>query len=193
MSGARVGQARAAPPRTTAPGGPRPAAAGPRTSWWTTFRTAAAIVVGTRVVLLAAAYAAAWFLSENPGPPAVSATSLWSHWDATIFLRIAAFGYTDPASDPHATAFFPLFPLLVAALSALGLAPVIAGMLISLVASVVAAAYLLRLVEEEEGGLVARRAVLYLCLFPTAVFLVAWVGSRAGTGFGGQGDLECGR
>lgn len=138
-----------------------------------TLRTAAGIVLVTRVVLLVVAYAAAWFLADTPGPPAADAASLWVHWDANIFLRIADFGYTDPAGDSHATAFFPLLPLLLAGLGALGVAPVIAGLLISLAASIVAATYLLRVVDEDEGRGVGRRAVLYLCLFPTAVFLVA--------------------
>jgi Mannosyltransferase (PIG-V) len=142
-------------------------------SWWTTLRAAFAIVVVSRGLLYVVAYGAAWFLSDAPGLPSSDAASLWVHWDAAIFLRIAAFGYTDPATDPHATAFFPLFPLLLAGFSEIGIKPVIAGLSISLAASVVAATFLLRLVEEEQGGEVGRRAVLYLCLFPTAVFLVA--------------------
>ncbi|CAN5766903.1 hypothetical protein BH18ACT15_BH18ACT15_11590 [soil metagenome] len=176
MSGAPAAGARAARRdekdeiRRTDGREPQPA---DRESWWATLRRAAAIVLFTRVVLLLVAYAAAWFLSDTPGPPAASAATLWVHWDASIFLRIAAFGYTNPAGDPHATAFFPLFPLLLAGLSALGLAPVVAGMLVSLVASIVAATYLVRLVDEEQGGGAGRRAALYLSLFPTAVFLVA--------------------
>ncbi|MGH2752604.1 MAG: mannosyltransferase family protein [Actinomycetota bacterium] len=98
---------------------------------------------------------------------------LWTRWDARHFLEIAEFGYTDPRTDPHATAFFPLYPLLIRASSAAGLNPALAGMLISTAASVVAVAYLYRLAEEELGRGAGRRAALYLLFFPTAVFLVA--------------------
>jgi hypothetical protein len=99
--------------------------------------------------------------------------SIWNRWDATLFLRVAAFGYTGPQTDPHATAFFPLLPLLLRGASDLGINPVAAGLAISAVASLVAFVYLFRLAEEEMGEGTGRRAVLYLALFPTAVFLVA--------------------
>lgn len=98
---------------------------------------------------------------------------LWTRWDARHFLQVAEFGYTDPNTDPHATAFFPLFPLSIAAVSAAGVAPVLAGMLIAAVATVVACTYLYRLAEEEIGEGAGRRAVVYLLLFPTTVFLIA--------------------
>src|SRR5437660_1296490 len=37
----------------------------------------------------------------------------WQQWDAVWYVRIATQGYT----TPDATAFFPLYPLLIAALS----------------------------------------------------------------------------
>jgi Mannosyltransferase (PIG-V) len=109
---------------------------------------------------------------------------MWTRWDAQHFLEIAEFGYTDERSDPHATAFFPLWPLLIRGLSATGLSPAFAAMALSTAASVVAVAYLYRLAEEELGrgagstgpqeqGGPGRRASLYLLFFPSAVFLVA--------------------
>lgn len=97
---------------------------------------------------------------------------MWTRWDARHFLEIAEFGYTDERSDPHATAFFPLWPLLIRGLSATGLSPALAAMVLSTAASVVAVAYLYRLAEEGQGG-AGRRASLYLLFFPSAVFLVA--------------------
>ncbi|MPZ90411.1 MAG: hypothetical protein GEU68_02075 [Actinobacteria bacterium] len=108
---------------------------------------------------------------------------MWTRWDAQHFLEIAEFGYTDERSDPHATAFFPLWPLMIRALSATGLGPALAAMVLSTAASVVAVAYLYRLAEEEQGRGAGsagpqeqgggRRASLYLLFFPSAVFLVA--------------------
>ena len=66
-----------------------------------------------------------------------------------------------------------MFPLLIRALSAIGWDPALAGMFISLVASVVAGYFLYRLAENDLGAGGGRRAVTYLFLFPTAVFLIA--------------------
>lgn len=137
------------------------------------WRVAAALVVVTRVALCAVAWAAAWYLADGRGALDAGFFELWSRWDARHFLQVAEYGYTDPRTDPHASAFFPLFPLIVRALSWTGLDPVAAGMLVSFGASIVACAFLVRLAERDEGRDAGPRAALYLLLAPTAVFLVA--------------------
>ena len=127
----------------------------------------------SRVAFLAVAIAASWFLSDQEGPLSVGVLDLWHRWDAVHFTDIATYGYFAPETDPNAAAFFPLFPLLIDGLMALGLEPRLAGMLITFIASVVAGSYLYRLAEFEVGEGAGRRALLYLFLFPTAVFLVA--------------------
>jgi Mannosyltransferase (PIG-V) len=145
----------------------------PGAARWSPWKQALQILVVTRVVFFTVAYSASWLLSSGQGPHVEGFFSIWDRWDATLFLRVAAFGYTSPQTDPHATAFFPLFPLLVRGLSDVGLNPVGAGLLISAVASLIAFAYLFRIAEEQVGEGAGRRAVLYLALFPTAVFLAA--------------------
>jgi hypothetical protein len=134
----------------------------------------AGVTAATRAAFLLVALAASWLLStETQGVPQQSFLSLWDNWDAHHLVTIGEHGYFSAASDVHATAFFPLFPLLVAALLVVVANPVAAGLVVSALASVVAGAYLFRLAEEEAGEGAGRRALLYLMLFPTAVFLVA--------------------
>jgi Mannosyltransferase (PIG-V) len=144
--------------------------AGPDRRAWT---ESLLLVVVVRVVLVLVAYAAAWMMAPGTGPLEQGLFDMWVHWDGRHFLQVAEFGYTDPRTDPHATAFFPLYPLLIKAVGATGVSLAAAGMLISAVATVVACAYLYALADEELGAGAGRRAVLYLLLFPTAVFLVA--------------------
>ena len=140
---------------------------------WAPWRQALAIALGTRLVLLFIAYVASWFLTKGQGAPSEGFFDLWAQWDGTLLLGVAEHGYTNPLADPHATAFFPLFPLIVGGLGSLGIPFVVAGMLVSTVSSVIALAYLYRLAEEDLGEGCGRRACLYLALFPTAVFLIA--------------------
>lgn len=135
--------------------------------------SAALAVVTTRAVFFGIAYAAAWFLSSSQGRLGEGFLELWDNWDARIFVLVAEHGYSGEGTDAHATAFFPAFPLAIRALAALGLDAVVAGLVIVTLATIVATAYLYRLVDEEVGGDAGRRAMLYLLLFPTAVFLVA--------------------
>lgn len=97
---------------------------------------------------------------------------VWARWDSNWYLLIAREGYADsPSSTP---AFFPLYPGLVAGLGRLLAGHyVLAGVLLSLAACAVAFVLLYHLALERLGADGARRAVLYLALFPTAIFLGA--------------------
>ena len=141
-----------------------------REPWLTSLR----LGLLARLAFFITGIAASWMLlSSGAGAPQLGFEEMWRRWDAHHFLTIAEFGYTAPESDAHAAAFFPAFPLAVRPLLWLGLSPVIAGLLVSAVASIVAGAYLFRLAEEELGEGAGRRALLYITIFPTAVFLVA--------------------
>ncbi len=97
--------------------------------------------------------------------------STWDHWDAERYLAIAQYGY----KTPFDFAFFPLFPLLTALLTPpLGSwSYLIVGMLISNGALLGTLFVLYQLAVDSGGEQVARRTLLYLCIFPTAFFFFA--------------------
>ncbi len=96
---------------------------------------------------------------------------VWARWDSDWYVQIAQHGYVWPSSRP---AFFPLYPLLVGGLGrALGDHPVLAGVLVSLAACAGAFLLLERLARLKLGEEGARRAVLFLAVFPTTLFLGA--------------------
>jgi hypothetical protein len=96
-------------------------------------------------------------------------TDVWARWDSVHFLRIAEHGYSGTEA-----AFAPLYP---AALAVAGRALfghyVLAGVLISLACCLAAFVVLERLAEPLLGAAGARRTLLYVALFPTALFLQA--------------------
>ena len=97
------------------------------------------------------------------------ATDVWARWDSAFFLRIAEHGY-----DKASAAFYPLYPALVAALGRVFFGHyVVAGIVVSLAAAAGAFVLLQRLAEERLGVDGARRTVLYLAVFPMALFLQA--------------------
>jgi hypothetical protein len=137
------------------------------------WREAGVLLVITRASFLAVAHAAGWFLASGRGPLERGWVDVWSRWDALHFYALATYGYSGPGVDPHATAFFPGFPLALRAGMWMGLSPVVSGLLISAAASLVAFAWLFKLAERDGGPGTGRKAVTYLALWPTAVFLVA--------------------
>jgi hypothetical protein len=99
-------------------------------------------------------------------------TDVWARWDSVWFLRIAEHGYG--ATSGVAAAFYPLYPVSLAGVGrVLGGHYVLAGILVSLATTLVSFQLLYRLAEERLGAEGARRAVLYLAVFPMSLFLQA--------------------
>lgn len=152
---------------------PERAAAAARVLERLPWRDAGRIWLTTRLAFFGVAYAASWFLATGQGALSGGSLDIWNRWDASHFFLIADRGYTGPGSDVNGTAFFPLFPLLIRALRSVGMSDVVAGLVISACASLVAFIFLHVLAEADSGAGAGRRAVTYLAVFPTAVFLLA--------------------
>lgn len=143
-------------------------------------RVALGIFLWSRAATWVAALLAFYWFEPNRHPNAArwdsplihdlgSLTDVWARWDSVFFVRIAEQGY-----DHSSAAFYPLYPALVWALGHIFFGHyVLAGIVISLAAALGAFVLLHRLAEERLGGDGARRAVLYLAVFPMALFLQA--------------------
>ena len=126
----------------------------------------------SRFAIIVVAELAAVIIGQRPGEHYQESRNLllavWGRWDAVHYIDIATIGY-------HGTdmAFFPLYPLLIAGLgSAIG-NHLVAGLIISNVALFFALLFLYKLVEHDFDRGVARRAIFYISIFPTAVFFSA--------------------
>jgi hypothetical protein len=128
----------------------------------------------TRLVFLLLTYLGGiLFTVSNYAPDAMHWQEIlyqWYRWDAIRFGEIATNGYATQDS----AAFFPLYPVLEQIVSKiLRLDVMVAGMLISNLALFGALVVLFRLVEMEFDSQTARRSVLYLSVFPGALFFFA--------------------
>ncbi len=131
------------------------------------------------LIWLAAVFAFLWFepnrhpLADRWDSPLMHqlgyGIDVWARWDSAFFLRIAEHGY-----DGTSAAFYPLYPGIVAVVGwVLAGQYVLAGVLVSLAACLGSFALLYRLSEARLGPDAARRAVVYLAICPTALFLGA--------------------
>lgn len=95
----------------------------------------------------------------------------WNRWDAVNYVRIAQHGY----QNVYDSAFFPLFPLLISGISHLlgNWSYLLVGTILSNAALLGALFVIYQIVAEAQGDQVARRTLLYLCIFPTAFFFFA--------------------
>jgi hypothetical protein len=108
---------------------------------------------------------------ESGSLPSASVLEMWNRWDAPHFFEVAQYGYGPPA-DPARIVLFPLLPALIR-IGSFVTQPLVAGMVISFLGTLAAAAGLYRLVRMDEARPVARWAVLAMSIFPTAFTLVA--------------------
>ena len=126
------------------------------------------------LIWVTAIYAWIWFVPRPLNPPNSAdlgyVTQIWFRADAGWFVSIAQHGYQRNGG----AVFYPLYPLGVGLLGrAFGGYYVTAGIVISLACCAGAFLLLYRLALPRLGADGARRALLYLALFPMSLFLQA--------------------
>jgi len=100
--------------------------------------------------------------------------SIWYQWDANWYMSIVTDGYQWISGDQSNVAFFPLYPLTVKAAGwLLGGRYLRAGLLLSNAYLLLGMVFFHRLVKNDYGEDMARRAVWLLAIFPTSVFFSA--------------------
>ena len=151
--------------------------------WWPALRYCLLVFVAVRLAMFAIALLTYSLIDFHdavgvPGwdvPPVTpgwhNAITGWEHSDSLWFLRIGSEGYRE---DDQSAAFFPLYPTAIDVVgTVLGGRWLLASFLVSNLALLGGMLLLHRLTELEYGVARARQTVLYLCLFPTALFLFA--------------------
>jgi hypothetical protein len=131
-----------------------------------------AVFLWSRLLIWATAlYAWIWWVPPTPnGSDLGYATEIWARADAQWFIAIAEHGYQRNGG----AVFYPLYPLSIGLLGrALGGYYVAAGIVVSLACCAGAFVLLYRLALPRLGTDGARRALLYLALFPMSLFLQA--------------------
>jgi Mannosyltransferase (PIG-V) len=96
----------------------------------------------------------------------------WGNWDGAWFSSIAELGYLR-SPWPASTNFFPIYPLTIRIGLHVGAGPALAGVCISLVASLFATYFVHELARDLLGREAAHAAALVFAFFPTAFFLNA--------------------
>jgi hypothetical protein len=113
------------------------------------------------------------YANEGAAPPLSILTRQFDHWDSPHYIDIAKNGYVNEGEQRLFIVFFPLYPLLIR-LTTFSFDYVnLSALLVSNVSSIFAALYLFKLAQFEFNDDAAKKAVLFLSVFPTAYFLSA--------------------
>jgi hypothetical protein len=126
-------------------------------------RAALGMWAAAHLALLVLAWAAAWAFRTTVAHAPL--TGGFEHWDAILLRNIAQYGYFGPHSTANNIAFFPGYPVTLAAAHLILRNWVLSELAVSGVAGCFAVVSLARLAN-------GRRAVLYLLTAPAAIFLM---------------------
>jgi hypothetical protein len=131
---------------------------------WAATRLAVLLVTMLAAILLPSSPDRSWYLSaaEPRNPFAV--------WDSTWYREIALIGYPEGEGVADPFAFFPLYPMIVRGVRALGAHVWEAAVLVSNVSFYLALVGLWALTRRLHGTAAARRTVLYLAAFPFSFY-----------------------
>ncbi len=120
----------------------------------------------------ASAYATAYSYAESTEPLRLF-MNMFAKWDSLHYMFIAENGYVNEGDPANFIVFFPLYPVLVRLITFDFAYVNLSGLLVSNLFSVAAVVYLFKLAKLDYSDSVAEKAVLFLCVFPTAYFLSA--------------------
>jgi hypothetical protein len=133
------------------------------------------LFIATRLLLILITYIMYILLTakkySSTPVDAVALFTSWNHWDAANYIRIAQYGY----QSVFDLAFFPLFPFLIACISRVlgSWSYLLVGTILSNAALFGALCVVYHLISRRVSDTIARRTLLYLCIFPTAFFFFA--------------------
>ncbi|HET7433600.1 MAG TPA: hypothetical protein VFN10_02685 [Thermoanaerobaculia bacterium] len=132
-------------------------------------RIALLIFVAAKVLVLWFGVQAALLMTNQTLPS--NWLEIWHRWDSLHYVSIAQDGYQATGPAAASLVFFPLFPWTMRIVAFFVRNPIVAGFVVSTVASLIAAMLLYRLAALDEPATRAREIVFFLAIFPTSYFL----------------------
>jgi hypothetical protein len=134
---------------------------------------ATVLALAVRVAILAAAWLTEYIIVGHEGQGFSDMMhEMLQRWDATQFIQIVDGGYRSSGDLQELIVYPPLFPYTVRVVESLIPSFLVAGLLVSALASV-AAGYFIQAIVRVDGGddAEASRSLWYFFVFPTAYFL----------------------
>lgn len=128
------------------------------------------IILGVKLLTFILGYATT-YLSQGPAPPLTILMNQFYQWDSVHYLDIAKNWYLNQGDQLINIVFFPLYPLLIRLATTDPSYINFSALLISNLSSVIACLYLYKLAKLDYDDNAAVKAVLFMCVFPTAFFL----------------------
>jgi len=135
-----------------------------------TAKLAIFVVLAAKLLVLALGYVVT-YVNEGPAAPLFVLEHLFNRWDAPHYQTLAQNGYVNGGDEANFIVFFPLYPLLIKAVTFDFAYANISALAVANICSLIAFIYLYKLAKMEFNESAALKTVLFLSVFPTAYFL----------------------
>jgi len=149
-------------------------------AWYTKIPYSLKIAVLTalvaKLVVFAVGFASAFSTAVSNGSstnPLSLLVNMFAQWDSSNYVFIAQHGYVNMGNAASFIVFLPFYPALIRLVTFNFAYANLSGLIISNVASIIAVVYLFKLAKLDYSDNIAKKAVLFLCVFPTAYFMSA--------------------
>jgi Gpi18-like mannosyltransferase len=130
----------------------------------------AGMVLGIKVLVLILGVVSFLLLKNQATGSSLGWLTIWNRWDAVHYLNLAEHGYQSAGQDRFLLVFFPLYPWLVRLFAVVTQSYLVSAFLVSAIASIAAGILLFKLAILDEPVEYARRAALFMFIFPTSYF-----------------------
>lgn len=128
------------------------------------------IVVLAKILIFTVGYIVT-YLNSAPASSLTIVVDMFYRWDASNYVDIAKNWYVNAGNEANFIVFFPLYPMLIRALTFDFSYIKLSALAVSNICSLIAFLYIYKLAKLEFNESVALKAVLFLSIFPLAYFL----------------------
>lgn len=138
-------------------------------------RETVALVLSMKALLMVYAVVAVAVLADQPAGSFYGWLERWNHWDGPHYLDIARDGYV--TTDLHSKdqrlwiVFYPLYPWAIRLVAVVLRDYLVSAHVVSLLGAIAAGLAFRRLAELDMERRLARAALVFMLIFPTAYFL----------------------
>lgn len=137
---------------------------------WLNFNVIGMVLI-IKLLLLGFGSQSYQIVTDQPFNETSGFLGIWNRWDATNYLSVAETGYTAAGDDRFLIVFFPFYPALIALFNVVFRDYLLSAFVVSGIASVALGLVFRELVRLDYSEKIARFAVFFLFIFPTAFFL----------------------
>ena len=134
------------------------------------FFTIFAVAIASRLIIYFVGYLYTMQALNNNSGFLESFNSMWNKWDSVHYLNLAQSGYTSSGENAKLIVFYPLYSLLIGALTKISGNLLLSGVVVSDLCLGIGCWYMYKIVRLDFDEGTAMRSIKYMLIYPLSFF-----------------------